>query len=133
MAQGVSPSFIANMVKQKRASNETRRLLGLGERGVPQPQRGPPPVAPAQPKAQKKAATTQKEEPKRAAAEQQEEQPTAPAGGATPQANVLGLSEEQRQQLLVKILPFLERVKAEKRAKLHRKIGRARRFFGGGV
>ncbi len=45
---GSQDSTLAHATSRRSKLNQTRKLLGLGDRGVPQPQQGPPPVAPAQ-------------------------------------------------------------------------------------
>jgi hypothetical protein len=43
------------------------------------------------------------------------------------------MDDEMRNELMAQIRPFILQAKKAKRAKLHRKLGRARKFFGGGV
>lgn len=48
MATPAGPSTLQHLTRQRNSVNQTRRLLGLGEQGVPQPQKGPPAVVPAE-------------------------------------------------------------------------------------
>ena len=45
----------------------------------------------------------------------------------------IAFDEDTRLELLEEIKPFIIQMKMEKRAKLHRRIGRARKFYGGGI
>ena len=56
MASKISGSTLENLASSRAKLNQSRKLLGLGERGVSQPQVAPPPRAPADSRAPQSAA-----------------------------------------------------------------------------
>ncbi len=125
-------SVLANAAARRATLNKVRSGLldrpGIARQGGP-----PPPTAPAQDREspQEKSLEGARATPLKGV--QEEGQP--PESGVPPEQviNPLGLDEEAQQELMSRIEPFLEQMKKEKRAKLHRRIGRTRKFFGGGV
>ena len=130
MAQGASGSPLANNVARKRQLANVRTALldgpGTKRRGGP-----PPPTAPAQDRTTGQEITVQNPPGpdeiaagEGVAASESTEEP-----GQTP-----GLFDpDTRARLLEQAQPFLTQMKLEKMAQLHKKIGRARRFWGGGL
>ncbi len=134
MAQGGTGSFLANASNRRRALNRVRTAL-LDRPGIPRQGGPPPPTAPAQDRTspqEQALAENPVEAPPRSESEEEGRITPAPTREEMP-VNVLGLDDEMRQELLDQIEPFLTEVRMEKKAQLHRTIGRARRFFGGGV
>jgi hypothetical protein len=123
-----SPSFLANAANRKRGLAKVRESL-LDRPGIARTGGPPPPTAPAQNRTspQERAVAQTREAPTPGG---RPEAPTPPVVG---QANALGLDDETRQELMAQITPFIEQVRKEKRAKMHRTLGRSRKFFGGGV
>jgi hypothetical protein len=124
-----SSSTLANAENRKRGLAKVRESL-LDRPGIARTGGPPPPTAPAQDRAspQERAVAQTRAAP--VSGERPEGQAAAPG---EPPINALGLDEPTRQEFLAQITPFLQQVKKEKRAKLHRKIGRSRKFMGGGV
>lgn len=132
MPVGGSGSPLANNVARKRqlASVRTALLDGPGtkRRGGP-----PPPTAPDQsrtsPQEETQAAIQSQASAETPASGEQPAQPQQQDVNQTP-----GLFDpETRARLLVQAEPFLAQMKMKKMAQLHRRIGRARRFWGGGI
>lgn len=126
----MSNSFLANSVKRREQLNKVREGLldrpGTARRGGP-----PPPTAPAQDRKspqqkalRPKSKPAPKAQPKGAASAPEEERAPLPE---------LNIDGETRRELLDQVGTFLRQAKLEKRARLHEKIGRTRRFFGGGL
>lgn len=135
MAQGGSSSFLVNVTNRRRALLRVREEL-LDRPGIPRRGGPPPPTVPAQERTspQEQALEEGQVEAPQAESKLEAEGQAMPALTREEQpVNVLGLSDEDRKELLAQIEPFLRQVKMEKRAKLHRKIGRSRKFFGGGL
>ena len=132
MPLGGSGSTLANNAARKRSLASVRTALldgpGTKRRGGP-----PPPTAPD-------GDRTSPQEDTQAAIQQQAPTET-PAGGEVPEEPQTqdvnqspGLfNEETRARLMEQSQPFLTQMKMKKMAQLHNKIGRARRFWGGGV
>ncbi len=128
-----SGSFLANSVKRREQLNKTRQAL-LDQPGIPRRGGPPPPTAPAQGrKSPQQQATTQRRG-EEAPVTRGEEGQIAPSPTRQEKpADALNLDPETRQELLEMIEPFILQAKKEKKAKLHRRIGRSRKFWGGGL
>ena len=136
MAAG-SGSVLANAAQRRRGLNSVREALldkpGISRRGGP-----PPPTVPAQdrtsPREEVLAANEVPVEqvPPESTLEAEGREQPGPTQSEQP-VNSLGLDEETRKEFLAQIEPFLVQAKMEKKVMLHRKIGRSRRFFGGGI
>mgnify|MGYP001584863090 CR=1 FL=1 len=129
MPHGGGSSYLGNMEQRRRGLNRTRSAL-LDQPGIPRRGGPPPATSPAQDRAspQKQAldvagrrATTPTNDEQMAVAE------------AAPPGEEHVFDEETRQRLLGQIRPFLREVHTQKRAQLHRRVGRHRRFFGSGI
>ena len=122
-------STLANAAARRQQLNKIRSGLmdrpGIARRGGP-----PPPTAPAQdrtsPREDALAATAA-----RHPTPDEPSEPLPPQEGDQPAP--ITFDQETRDELLAQIEPFIVQMKMDKRAKLHRKIGRARKFLGGGV
>lgn len=130
MPQTGSPSYLANAANRRRGLNRVRQAL-LDQPGTQRAPASPPPAIPAQrPNPQQQAVEQIAAAPVPRPAPAPEGQPQPPG---TPPQNVLGLDEETRARLMEQITPVLLEIQKQKRAALHRRVGRARRFFGGGL
>jgi hypothetical protein len=135
MPQVGSSSFLANASNRKRALAKVREGL-LDRPGIPRRGGPPPPTVPAQNRTSPQERAVQQSRPQSAGPQGAGPQATPPTLAPTREerpVNALGLDDETRQELMAQITPFLTKMKMQKRAKLHRKIGRSRKFFGGGV
>jgi hypothetical protein len=130
MAQTGSSSTLANAFNRKRGLAKVREGL-LDRPGIPRRGGPPPPTAPAQNRTSPQEQALQQPRPQGAAP--QATPPTLTPTREERPVNALGLDDETRQELMAQITPFLTQMKMQKRAKLHRRIGRSRKFFGGGV
>ncbi len=131
MPIGGSGSVVANAAARKRQLANVRKNLldrpGTVRRGGP-----PPPTAPAQDRTSpREQAMARSQELRPIAAEEGQQRPAQPQDA---DQKAPGLFDEAtRARLLEQAQPFLAEMKMEKMAQLHKKIGRARRFWGGGV
>ena len=117
--------------RRKQLNNIRSGLMdrpGIARRGGP-----PPPTAPAQDRTSPREDALAATNVRHPTPEVDEEKapPTQPQEGDQPPP--ITFDEETRNELLTQIEPFIVQMKLDKRAKLHRRIGRARKFFGGGV
>ncbi len=133
-----SGSFLTNTTKRRDSLNKTRQQL-LDRPGLPPKSKSTPP--PAVPAGDKKDA-------KRNALEKVQEREDQPgnvlkddrraktgvgdnAEGRIDRA-VIGLDEETKADMMEQATQFLKHVRRVKRAQLHKTVGRARKFWGGG-
>ena len=123
-----SGSFIANSVKRRETLAKTRSAL-LDQGGLPS-RPTPPPVVPAQDKTSPQQKALRRPQPQ--AAPRQQGTAPAPSEAGTEAPNPLGLDEETKAEFMAVIQPVLDQERQRQRAKLHKVVGRARRFFGGG-
>lgn len=135
MAQPGGSSFLANMTQRRRQLNRTREALfdrpGIQRQGGPPPARVPavrpnPQQQSLDVAVEDQAAVIRATQPEIPGESPAEEPQTGPAGGSA-------IPPEMREEMLAKIDDFLTEQALQRRAALHRKIGKARRFFGGGV
>lgn len=131
---GGTGSFLANSAQRRRGLNRVREALldrpGIARQGGP-----PPPTAPAQDR------TSPQEQALAPSEGEAAPETTAEARGRTEPGltkeeqpvSAIPIDDETRQELLAQIKPFVLQARKVKRAQLHRKIGRVRKFFGGGV
>lgn len=130
MAVTGSGSPLANQVTRKASLAKVRTALldgpGTKRRGGP-----PPPTAPAQGRTTGQEITVQNPP----GSEEIENQEGAAAAQPTEeQEGKPGIFDpDTRARLLEQAQPFLTQMKLEKMAQLHKKIGRVRRFWGGGL
>lgn len=122
MAEPVSGSIIANRQAERRRINESRRMLGLGERGVTTPQREPPPTAPTAGQPGSAPVPTEGE----------------PTEAVTPgegdgQEMRISMPPAERKAVLSQIEGILQTAEKQKKAKMAKVMGPARRFWGGGI
>ena len=132
MPVGGSGSPLANNVARKRTLANVRTALldgpGTKRRGGP-----PPPTAPAQDRTTGQEITVANP-PGPEEIANREGAAAAEAGPPDEQSQTPGLFDpDTRARLLEQAQPFLTQMKMEKMAQLHKKIGRARRFWGGGL
>lgn len=125
-------SFLANSVQRRQTLNKVRSGL-LDRPGIARTGGPPPPTVPAQDRKSPQEKSLEGERATPLKGGQEEGQPLEVGVPPEQVVNPLGLDAETQQDLMSRIEPFLDRMKLEKRAKLHRRIGRTRNFFGGGV
>ena len=132
MPVSASGSPLANNVARKTALAKVRTALldgpGIKREGGP-----PPPTAPAQdrtsPQERTQEAIRQQAPAETATGSEIPEQPQPQDVNPKP-----GLfDDETRKRLMENAQPFLTDMKMKKMATLHRRIGRSRRFWGGGL
>ncbi len=126
-------STLANAAARRRGIVKARQELldrpGIARRGGP-----PPPTAPAQDRTSpQEQALAQRVDDTAPPAPPEEALPEVSPEGqpAAPEKQIF--DEETRAMLLDQIKPFLSDLRQQKMAKLHRRVGRVRRFFGSGV
>lgn len=132
MAPGGTGSYLANAANRRKGLNRVRQAL-LDRPGVARQGGPPPPTAPAQERTSPQQQALGKS---RAQQQPTQQRPQARAQAAPQQERqrpALNLDAETRQQFLGQIQSFLMQVRREKRARLHTRLGRSRRFFGGGI
>lgn len=138
MANVASPSYLANAQLRRRQLSSIRQQL-LDQPGVPA-QPAAPATAPAQDRTspQEESLANRPQIPTRM--EEEQAGTPVPPEGVTPapsaeagQPPVSLFDEQTRQEILAQAKPFLKELQREKIAQLHRRVGRARRFFGSGV
>ena len=132
-----SGSVLANSAKRRDQLNKAR--AGLLDRP------GLPPRSTSRPPAQ--APAGDKKSPQEKSLEDKRRPVEAPAAGPstdTPaqesrriekarlKPSPLGLDEQTRSEMKAQVEPFLIEQRKKQRSRLHKTIGRARRFFGGG-
>ncbi len=126
-------STLANAQARRRSIVKARQELldrpGVARRGGP-----PPPTAPAQDRTSpQEEAMAQRADANVPPPQPEAERPeVAPEGQPAAPENQI-FDEETRTMLLDQIRPFLSDLRQQKMAQLHRRVGRARRFFGSGV
>lgn len=126
-----SSSVLANAVARKEKLARVRGAL-LDQPGIPRRGGPPPPVVPAQGKKSPQQKTLSRTESTSTATPA-----TQPAEGIPPdeqaQTPIVEVDPETRRDMLEQAELFLQHVRRVKRAKLHRTLGRARKFMGGGL
>ncbi len=130
-----SGSFLVNAQKRRDQLNKVRAGL-LDRPGLPPKSKAtPPPQAPAMGKRSPQQKSLQQQQtPAPAKAEQkpQEKSKQLAKGEEAPVTGALNLPDEVREEMLAEAEPFLREQRLKQRVSLHRTIGRARRFIGGG-
>ena len=129
MPVGGSGSPLANNVARKRQLANVRTALldgpGTKRRGGP-----PPPTAPAdRPNPREETLAQERNLPLKI--EQEAEGAAAQQPGTDKPAHLF--DDDTRGRLLEQITPFLIDQKKRKMAQRHRRVGRVRRFWGGGL
>jgi hypothetical protein len=128
MPIGGSGSVIANAAARKRQLANVRTAL-LDKRGTNRRGGPPPPTAPAQDRTspQEQALAQERNIPLKI----QPEGAPAQQPGTDKPARLF--DDDTRARLLQQIEPFLIEQKKQKLAQRHRRVGRVRRFWGGGL
>ncbi len=128
-------STLANAAARRRSIVKARQELldrpGIARRGGP-----PPPTAPAQDRTspQEEALAPEGEEEVQGQPPVGPEVPVRTPTNAQPAAGEEQVfDEDTRAMLMEQIEPFLDRMRKQKLAKLHTKLGRSRKFYGGGI
>ena len=129
MPQSGSPSYLANMARRRKGLLAVREQL-LDRPGIPRTGGPPPPTAPAQERVGPQEQALAAEQRVNLPLKIQQERRDA-AGAAQEQAPLF--DDETRTRLMEQARPFLQEVQKQKMAQLHRRVGRVRRFFGGGI
>lgn len=128
MATGPSGSPIANQVARKSSLAKVRTALldgpGTKRRGGP-----PPPTAPADRPNPREQTLAQQRNLQSSAADQ----PPASTEPGSDERPAALFDDETRGRLLEQAKPFLADMQSKKRAQLHKRVGRIRRFWGRGL
>lgn len=133
-----SGSFLTNSTKRRDQLNKTRQAL-LDRPGLPpRSQSTPPPAVPAGDKKDAKRNALDKvlerqDQPGNVLQDKRRAK-TGTGDNAEGRINraVLNIDPEMRQEMLEQASQFLKHVRRVKRAQLHKTVGRARKFWGGG-
>ncbi len=125
-------SFLANAATRRDRLNKARAGL-LDRPGLPPKSRSRPPARP--PAADKKSPQQKSLAQARPAAGSQTSTPAQESRRIEKnrlEPSPLGLDEQTRSEMKERVEPFLQDQRNKQRVRLHKVMGRARRFFGGG-
>ncbi len=127
-----SGSFLVNAAKRRDQLNKARAGL-LDRPGLPPKSRSqPPPATPAQDKKSPQQKALAKERPAAGTQTSTPAQESRRIEENRLEPSPLGLDEPTRSEMKEMVEPFLQDQRNKQRVRLHKVMGRARRFFGGG-